>query len=167
MNRAGNGWDPAGNDRALLCINHEVCEDLGFVHPNGPTEYGPESTAARPTVEIDKEVAAHGVTVVEIARQGSTYQLNLNSPYNRRVTAATPCDITGPAKGSPMLATAFSPKGEKTRGTLNNCIQHPGENSASATDPTQFTSHWPDGGSARPRSATVIITRDDGGKVAV
>jgi len=46
-------------------------------------------------------------------------------------------------------------------------IQHPGENSGSATDPTQFTSHWPDGGNARPRSATVIITRNDGGKVAV
>ena len=46
-------------------------------------------------------------------------------------------------------------------------IQHPGENSESATDPTQFTSHWPDGGNARPRSATVIITRNDGGKVAV
>jgi secreted PhoX family phosphatase len=121
MNRAGNGWDPNGTDRALLCINHEVCEDLGFVHPHGPTEYGEESTAARPTIEIDKEVAAHGVTVVEIARQGSTYQVNLNSPYNRRVNAATPCDITGPAKGSPLLATAYSPRGDKTRGTLNNC----------------------------------------------
>jgi hypothetical protein len=46
-------------------------------------------------------------------------------------------------------------------------IQHPGENSTSATDPTQFTSHWPDGGNARPRSATVIITRNDGGTIAV
>ena len=42
-----------------------------------------------------------------------------------------------------------------------------GENSTSATDPTQFTSHWPAGGSARPRSATVVITRNDGGKVGV
>jgi secreted PhoX family phosphatase len=46
-------------------------------------------------------------------------------------------------------------------------IQHPGENSTSAYDPTQFTSHWPDGGNARPRSATVIITRNDGGTIAV
>jgi len=28
-----------------------------------------------------------------------------------------------------------------------------------------FGSHWPDGGNARPRSATVVITRDDGGIV--
>lgn len=46
-------------------------------------------------------------------------------------------------------------------------IQHPGENSPSATDPSKFTSHWPDGGNARPRSATVVITRDDGGKIAI
>ncbi|NJL91788.1 MAG: PhoX family phosphatase [Coleofasciculaceae cyanobacterium SM2_1_6] len=121
MNQAGNGWDANGVDRALLCINHEVCEDLGFVHPNGPTNYGQESTSSRPSMEIDKEVAAHGVTIVEITKQGSTYQVNQNSRYNRRVTALTEMEISGPAKGSSMLVTAFSPTGEKTRGTLNNC----------------------------------------------
>ncbi|MEP0930032.1 MULTISPECIES: PhoX family phosphatase [Cyanophyceae] len=121
LNRAGNGWDPNASDRALLCINHEVCEDLGFVHPSGPTNYGPESTAARPAIEIDKEVAAHGVTVVEVVRQGSTYEINRDSRFNHRVTAATRCQISGPARRSPMLATAFSPSGEQTRGTLNNC----------------------------------------------
>ncbi|MBE9155450.1 PhoX family phosphatase [Nodosilinea sp. LEGE 06152] len=121
LNRAGNGWDPSGSERALLAINHEVCEDLGFVHPNGPTNYGPESTEARPAIEIDKEVAAHGVTVVEVVKQGGTYVVNRDSRYNHRVTAATPCQISGPASRSPMMATAFSPSGEQTRGTLNNC----------------------------------------------
>ena len=121
MNRAGNGWDPSGSDRALLAINHEVCEDLGFVHPNGPTNYGAESTEARPAIEIDKEVAAHGVTIVEVVKQGSTYEINRDSRFNHRVTAATRCQISGPARRSPMLATAFSPSGEQTRGTLNNC----------------------------------------------
>ncbi|MFH7244864.1 MAG: PhoX family protein [Spirulina sp.] len=121
LNRAGNGWDPNGADRALLAINHEVCEDVGFVHPNGPTDYGPDNTNARPTVEIDKEVAAHGVTIVEVVKQGNTYEINRNSRFNNRITAATRCQITGPARRSPMLATAFSPSGEQTRGTLNNC----------------------------------------------
>ena len=121
MNQSGNGWAANGVDRALLCINHEVCEDLGFVHPNGPTNYGAESTSPRPSLEIDKEVAAHGVTIVEIAKQGSSYQINRDSRYNRRVTATTEFAISGPSKGSPMMATAFSPTGEKTRGTLNNC----------------------------------------------
>lgn len=121
LNRAGNAWDPNGTDRALLAINHEVCEDLGFVHPNGPTDYGPENTNARPTVEIDKEVAAHGVTIVEVVKQGNTYEINRNSRFNTRITAATRCQITGPARRSPMMVTAFSPSGEQTRGTLNNC----------------------------------------------
>lgn len=121
MNRAGNGWDPSGSDRALLCINHEVCEDLGFVHPNGPTKSGPESTEARPAIEIDKEVAAHGVTVVEVVKRGASYELNRTSRYNRRITATTPFAITGPARGSSLLATAFSPNGQQTRGTINNC----------------------------------------------
>ena len=38
--------------------------------PNGPTEYGRESTAARPQLEVDKEVAAHGVTIVELTPAG-------------------------------------------------------------------------------------------------
>lgn len=38
-------------------------------------------------------------------------------------------------------------------------IQHPGDRSSV----TNFTSNWPTGGSSRPRSATVIITKDDGG----
>jgi len=121
MNRAGKGWDPNGSDLALLCINHEVCDDSGFVHPNGPTDYGPESTNPRPPVEIDKEVAAHGVTIVEITKQGSSYEVNRSSRYNRRVTAATGFEIAGPARRSLMMATAFSASGEKTRGTLNNC----------------------------------------------
>lgn len=121
MNQAGTGWDANSSDRALLCINHEVCEDLGFVHPSGPTEYGPDSTAARPAIEIDKEVAAHGVTVVELVKQGSTYAINRDSPYNRRITALTTFEIAGPVRGSAMMATAFSPSGEQTRGTLNNC----------------------------------------------
>ena len=45
--------------------------------------------------------------------------------------------------------------------TLFVNIQHPGEGSSS----TEYTSAWPDGPGRRPRSATVVITRDDGGRV--
>ncbi len=46
-------------------------------------------------------------------------------------------------------------------------IQHPGEETRTASigNPSAFSSHWPDGGSARPRSATIVITRNDGGIV--
>ena len=42
-------------------------------------------------------------------------------------------------------------------------IQHPGEGGSL----TSITSHFPDGGTSRPRSATVVITKDDGGVIGV
>lgn len=47
-------------------------------------------------------------------------------------------------------------------------IQHPGENGTATT----FTSHWPDSqtndiSSKRPRSATIVITRTDGGVIGL
>ncbi len=53
-------------------------------------------------------------------------------------------------------------------------IQHPGESitAADVADPSKYLSHWPGnagygagGTSARPRSATVVITKDDGGRI--
>lgn len=58
------------------------------------------------------------------------------------------CEVTG-VISTPDLKTLF----------VN--IQHPGGSSP----PGQFTSHWPDGGASRPRSATVIITKMDDGLI--
>lgn len=45
-------------------------------------------------------------------------------------------------------------------------IQHPGETtSASGFASGTFLSNWPDGAGARPRSATIVITKNDGGDV--
>jgi secreted PhoX family phosphatase len=50
-------------------------------------------------------------------------------------------------------------------------VQHPGENTAQANiaDPTKYTSQWPSnagyGAGKRPRSATIVITKNDGGKI--
>ncbi len=120
LNAAGTGMDYNNANRGVLCLNHEVAEDLGFVHANGPTESGSSSTVARPTTEIDKEVALHGVTVVEVVKSGNTYQINRDSALNRRITAATDMELTGPARGT-MMVTAYSTAGTNTRGTINNC----------------------------------------------
>ncbi|MGQ4879382.1 PhoX family protein [Billgrantia sp. LNSP4103-1] len=43
-------------------------------------------------------------------------------------------------------------------------VQHPGATtSAEAFATGELTSHWPDGGNAIPRSATLVITKEDGG----
>jgi secreted PhoX family phosphatase len=52
-------------------------------------------------------------------------------------------------------------------------IQHPGENNVVGVHITDLRwsqgqrppSHWPDGGDSWPRSAVVIVTREDGGKI--
>jgi secreted PhoX family phosphatase len=64
------------------------------------------------------------------------------------------CEITGVAE---------TPDGK----ALFVNIQHPGEETpvANISNPTTFNSHWPDGGNARPRSTTIVITRNDGGEV--
>ncbi|MCT7342150.1 DUF839 domain-containing protein [Pseudomonas aeruginosa] len=43
------------------------------------------------------------------------------SQRNRRITAATPMRIAGPARGHELLRTRHSPDGTRTRGTHNNC----------------------------------------------
>lgn len=66
----------------------------------------------------------------------------------RFLVGPTDCEITGVIM-TPDQRTMF----------VN--IQHPGDRSSV----TNFTSNWPTGGSSRPRSATVIITKDDGGTI--
>lgn len=116
MSITGRVWDASSSDRGLLCLNHEVAEDFGFMHVNGQTD-----AENKPTGEIDKEVGAHGVSIIEVVSGSGTYNLNLSSDYNRRVTAATLMDLAGPVAGSDMAKTVFSPDGTQTRGTCNNC----------------------------------------------
>ncbi len=72
----------------------------------------------------------------------------------RFLTGPAGCEITG-ATGTPDGRTMF----------IN--IQHPGESPSERSDPAAPTrfSNWPDKGSNRPRSATVVIRRVDGGVI--
>ena len=111
---AAGAPDANGSDRALLGINHEYINQL-FLHPNGPTPN------PRPAGEVDIEVDAHGVSVVEIAKNAGRFAYVQNSTFNRRITAATEIEFSGPLRGHPLLVTKFSPDATKTRGTVNNC----------------------------------------------
>lgn len=64
----------------------------------------------------------HGVSIAHIIRKpDGEWQLIEGSPYNRRITASTPMQMSGPVAGHDKLITRFSPDGTKTRGTINNC----------------------------------------------
>jgi len=73
----------------------------------------------------------------------------------RFLTGPNGCEITG-ITATPDLRTLF----------VN--IQHPGETASERSDPTKpkAVSSWPDGAAGgRPRSATLVIRRDDGGVI--
>lgn len=104
------------SSEGLLVMNHEYIDDKLF-HKNGPT-----LGATRPADEVRKEIAAHGVSVIHVRKNvNNGWDLVAGSPFNRRITSGTPMDIRGPAAGSPLLATKYSPNGTATRGTINNC----------------------------------------------
>jgi secreted PhoX family phosphatase len=107
--------DPNGH--GLLCVNHEYVDQNVF-HAGGASLVAGQ----RPTDEVRKEIAAHGVSVVEIRKEPTSGQWGVvQGRYNRRITGSTPMEIRGPVRGSDFVKTRYSHHGTMTRGTLNNC----------------------------------------------
>lgn len=106
------------HDRQLLVANHEYTnENLMFAG------YDPE----KPTREqVEIAWAAHGLSVVAVGEDRGRHGTGALRPVprhhlNRRITATTPFEVTGPAAGSPLLRTSADPRGRRVLGTLNNC----------------------------------------------
>jgi uncharacterized protein len=86
----------------LLCVNHEYTnEELMFP----ALKERQDTTGFKEMTEelVDIEMAAHGVTVVEIARDGEDWAVVLDSPYNRRISPLTAMAVDGPAAGGKRL----------------------------------------------------------------
>ena len=110
----------SSTDRGLLAVNHEATTNEStpsfFLHANGGT-----STLPRPAAEVDKEVAIHGVSIVEVRKTSGKWEYVKDSAFNRRVTPLTDIEFSGPVRGNALLVTKYSTDGTRTRGTLNNC----------------------------------------------
>ncbi|MFO0040393.1 MAG: PhoX family protein, partial [Pseudomonadota bacterium] len=68
------GFDP--NRRGIMAINHEYIEQR-YLFPAGTTFTNP-----RPADAVRKEVAAHGVSIVEIEKQANGDWSIVRGPYN-------------------------------------------------------------------------------------
>jgi secreted PhoX family phosphatase len=124
---------PMGSDTSehgLLVINHEYTNPElmfpGYLQPNPEYVAGsediPEFLAAPTQANVDVELEAHGVSVVEIQKGADgQWAVVADSPYNRRITATTPIAIVGPAAGHELLKTTDDATGATVLGTLNNC----------------------------------------------
>lgn len=108
------------SERGLLAMNHEATTNESkssfFLHANGGT-----NTLPRPAAEIDKEVAIHGVSIVEVRKVANKWEYARDSAFNRRFTPLTDIEISGPARGNALMVTKYSTNGTRARGTLNNC----------------------------------------------
>ena len=99
-------------------------------------------------------------TITNTDATGATKQVQtrvgaaLGTRLRRFLVGPKDCEITGIAE---------TPDGQ----SLFVNIQHPGEDTPSSAigTPASYTSHWPDGGLTRPRSATIVITRTGGGVI--
>ncbi|UYY78778.1 PhoX family protein [Sphingomonas sp. R1] len=117
LNADGTARDATSSTRGLLVQNHENINQQ-YLHVNGATSVN----GARPEGEAQKEIDCHGVSVTEASEgTGRVWSVKQDSAYNRRITPATPMVFNGPARGSDLLKTVFSPTGVAGRGTINNC----------------------------------------------
>jgi len=98
----------------LLVVNHEYTNGA-MMHAGSPklSELNSE--------QIEVEIYAHGLTIVEVQKQQRNWHVNFKSKLNRRITPYTKMQFSGPAKGHERLKTLFQSSGEETVGTFGNC----------------------------------------------
>ncbi|MDO5652165.1 MAG: PhoX family phosphatase [Moraxella sp.] len=107
---------------------------------------------------VQTDVSASTINIKEYAGMGNNQMVATipeTGEFRRFLTAPNGAEVTG---------IAFTPDNK----TLFINIQHPGEPADGDSDPANPTaiSAWPDGkAGGRPRAATVVITKDDGGVI--
>lgn len=112
-NTDGMSFFPLAEGRALLAVNNEYANlDRLYPHDGSVISAG----------DALKAQYAHGVSIFEIRATGDGFwQVERNSPLNRRLHARTPMEVHGPAAGHPLLQTGADPSGRAVLGTFGNC----------------------------------------------
>jgi uncharacterized protein len=101
-------------NNGLLCVNHEYTQE-SILHSDGLDTVN--------IAKVRKSQAAHGVSVVEISKNGNNWTYNNNSSYGRRITSNTEMQVSGPAAGDALLKSKkfnITPTGSIDTGRLND-----------------------------------------------
>lgn len=100
--------------RTVMAVNNEYA-NLAILH--GDRDSG------LPENEHDylKNKAAHGISIFEISQQDGIWRIVSDSPYNRRISADSPIEISGPARGHDLMKTRSEQLGVVAQGTWSNC----------------------------------------------
>ncbi len=109
-NNDGMEFYPIGDGHGVFAINNEYA-NRNIISPNGIDNAD----------EVRKGKAAHGVSVFEVKLTDGKWKVVVDGKHNRRITADTPMEITGPARGNDLMKTAADPEGVQALGTWNNC----------------------------------------------
>ncbi|WP_020559102.1 PhoX family protein [Thiofilum flexile] len=111
-NNDGMTFFPIDENRAVLAINNEyINPEIMFAHQ------GKAMTAE----DVKTSQAAHGVSIFEVVKKDGHWVVDKTGKLNRRITATTPMEITGPAAGHALMKTSADATGTKALGTMNNC----------------------------------------------
>ena len=105
------------SEHGLLTVNHEYT-NTGLMFAGMP-ERSPARSSTKAQAEV--ELAAHGMSFVEIRRQGGRWAVVADGKLNRRLTMNTPMRLSGPAAAHELVKTNADPSGTRVLGTLNNC----------------------------------------------
>jgi uncharacterized protein len=114
-----------GNTSGVLCVNHEYTTDW-LMYPGRKPVFGGDPQHVRDLIRqypgiVAMSKAAHGISVVEVQQVRNRWGYNKTSTYNRRISAETPFEIMGPARGYAWMKTRADPTGTRVQGTFANC----------------------------------------------
>jgi uncharacterized protein len=105
----------------VLCVNHEYTNS-SMMHPGVGRSDGNGYNIPYTKDMADIELAASGLSFVELERNGNKWQLAKPGRFNRRLSMRSgEFEITGPAAGHGRLKTAADPRASLIIGTMNNC----------------------------------------------
>jgi hypothetical protein len=149
----------AGNDPTATAF---TWEDYAAGGPSGREDAGEGGFSSPDNLVFDK--AGNLWVVTDVSSSALNKRDNVKFHANNAVFLVP---RTGPNAGvafrfanMPVEAEGTGPYFTPDERTLFVNVQHPGEESGGdPADPANYTSHWPEGGSAKPRPATVMVTK--------